>query len=174
MKSLLLSLLPLLAAGSPVLIDTIHNQAAPVVSSINGKEIPNSYMVIFKSHVTERAAQDHHLWVQDIHAITGSEKMELRKRSKLPFQDTVFEGLKHTYHIPGRLLGYSGHFDEDVIEQVRRHQDVSQSICSLRQLVIYHFKGCWASFQSLSKLIRVVAPFQVLYLWNQLLTCFPG
>jgi hypothetical protein len=26
------------------------------------------------------------------------------------------------------LLGYSGHFDEDVIEQVRRHPDVSQSI----------------------------------------------
>jgi len=125
MKSLFgLSLLPLLAAGSPVIVDTIHNEAAPVVSALNAKEIPNSYMVIFKKHVTEQAAQNHHLWVQDIHSNTVSEKMELRKRSRLPFQESIFEGLKHTYHIPGRLLGYSGHFNEDVIEQVRRHPDV--------------------------------------------------
>ncbi len=125
MRSLLLSLLPLLAAGSPVLVDTIHNDAAPIVSSVNGQDIPNSYMVIFKKHVTQRGAQDHHLWVQDIHANSVSEKLELRKRSLLPFQESIFEGLKHTYHIPGRLLGYSGHFDEDVIEKVRRHPDVS-------------------------------------------------
>ena len=64
---------------------------------------------------------------RDIHAFSVSEKLELRKRSLLPFQESVFEGLKHTYHIPGRLLGYSGHFDEDVIEKVRRHPDVSHS-----------------------------------------------
>jgi cerevisin len=125
MKNLLSLCLPLLAAGSPVIIDTIHKDAAPVVTSLNGKDIPNSYMVIFKKHVTERAAQDHHLWVQDLHSNTESVKMELRKRS-MSLQDTVFEGLKHTYHIPGSLLGYSGHFDEDVIDQVRRHPDVSR------------------------------------------------
>jgi cerevisin len=123
MKGLFAALLPLLAAGSPVLIDTIHNEAAPVISSVNGKEIPNSYMVIFKKHVSQQGARDHHLWVQDIHA--ASEKLELRKRSSFSFQDSVFEGLKHTYHIPGALMGYSGHFGEDVIEQVRRHPDVS-------------------------------------------------
>lgn len=133
MRNFLLSLLPLLAAGSPVLVDTIHNEAAPVISSINGQDIPNSYMVIFKKHVTERGAQDHHLWVQDIHANSVSDKLELRKRSLLPFQESVFEGLKHTYHIPGRLLGYSGHFDEDVIEKVRRHPDVSHAISTATQ-----------------------------------------
>ena len=129
MKTLLLSLLPLLAAGSPVLIDTIHHDAAPIVSSTNSKEIPDSYMVVFKKHVTERGAKNHHMWVQDIHTTSVSDKFELRKRSMSPFsfQESVFEGLKHTYHIPGGLMGYSGHFDEDVIEQVRRHPDVSQS-----------------------------------------------
>lgn len=37
----------------------------------------------------------------------------------------AYEGLKHTFEFGGSLLGYSGHFDEDVIEQVRRHPDVS-------------------------------------------------
>lgn len=31
--------------------------------------------------------------------------------------------MKHTYNIPG-LMGYSGHFDEDTVEQIRRHPDV--------------------------------------------------
>lgn len=33
--------------------------------------------------------------------------------------------MKHTYHIPGGLLGYSGHFDMEVIESVRRHPQVA-------------------------------------------------
>jgi len=32
--------------------------------------------------------------------------------------------LKHTYNIASEFLGYSGHFDEAVIEQLRRHPDV--------------------------------------------------
>jgi cerevisin len=130
MKGLLgLSLLPLLAAGSPVVIDTIHKDAAPVISSSNAKDIPNSYMVIFKKHVTERDASAHHTWVQDVHLSTEIRKQELRKRSLTSFDDdTIFEGLRHTYNIPGGLLGYAGHFDEDVIELVRRHPDVSSPI----------------------------------------------
>jgi cerevisin len=38
--------------------------------------------------------------------------------------DDIFHGLKHTYNIAGGLMGYSGHFDEDTIEQIRQHPDV--------------------------------------------------
>ena len=119
------SLLPLLAAASPVLIDTIHRESAPILSAENAKAIPDSYIVVFKDHVTQNNALSHHEWVQDLHLKTQESRLELRKRSQLPFLDTIFEGLKHTYHIPGSLLGYSGHFDEDTIEEVRRHPDVS-------------------------------------------------
>ncbi|KAK5046282.1 hypothetical protein LTR84_008425 [Exophiala bonariae] len=126
MKSFLgLSLLPLLAAGSPVIIDTIHKDAAPVISSSNAKEIPDSYMVIFKKHVSHAAAEAHHSWIQDLHLNTQTSKQELRKRSTIfSSDDDVFEGLRHTFNIPGGFLGYAGHFDQDVIEQVRRHPDV--------------------------------------------------
>jgi len=126
MKSFLgLSLLPLLAAGSPVIVETIHKDAAPVISSSNAKEIPDSYMVVFKQHVSHAAAVAHHSWIQDLHLTTQVNKKELRKRSFLSSEDdTIFEGLRHTYNIPGGLLGYAGHFDQDVIEQVRSHPDV--------------------------------------------------
>ena len=120
-----LPFLPLLACASPVLVETVHNNAAPILSSANAKDIPNSYMVVFKKHVAPGAAKDHHGWVQDMHLTTQTAKRDLRKRDSTLLQDTIFEGLKHTYHFPGSMMGYSGHFDDDVMEQVRRHPDVS-------------------------------------------------
>jgi cerevisin len=131
MKGLLLSALPLLAAGSPVLVDTIHNDVAPLTVSVGAEEVPDSYMVIFKKHVSEKAAAAHHLWVRDIHDdVTSNVRMELKKRSQTSMQDTIYNGLKHTYSMPG-LQGYSGHFHGDVIEQVRRHPDVSNPLLLL-------------------------------------------
>ena len=82
-------------------------------------------MVVFKKDVTHAKATAHHEWVQNLHLKAEDTRTELRKRSQIPLMPDVFAGLRHTYNIAGNLLGYSGHFDEDVIEQVRRHPDVS-------------------------------------------------
>lgn len=125
MKGLLsLSVLPLLAAASPLIVDSIHNDAAPILSATNAQEIPDSYIVVFKKHVTGDKATAHHSWVQDVHFQSQTVRTELRKRD-FPFEGTLFGGLKHTYNIAGGLLGYAGHFDDETIEQVRRHPDVS-------------------------------------------------
>ena len=123
--SLALSLLPLLASASPVLVDSIHNEAAPILSSTQSQDIPDSYIVVFKDGLSHSSASAHHEWVQDQHLQVETSKRDLLKRSQMPF--TTFGGLKHTYNVAGGLLGYSGHFDESVIEQVRRHPDVSKT-----------------------------------------------
>tara|TARA_R110002003_G_scaffold124_14_gene11308 strand:- start:3432 stop:3890 length:459 start_codon:yes stop_codon:yes gene_type:complete len=84
-------------------------------------------MVVFKKHVKDSHAKEHHSWVQSIHTKQESERMELRKRSQFPVTTEVFDGLKHTYNIIGGLVGYSGHFDDETIEAIRRHPDVSPS-----------------------------------------------
>jgi cerevisin len=123
-----LSLLPLLASSAPTFsTETIHEGAAPLLSSSNAVEVPDSYIIVFKKHVTEAAASDHHTWVQDIHLESENQRTELRKRSQFPITTDIFEGIKHTYNIAGDFLGYSGHFDDSVIERVRRHPDVSGS-----------------------------------------------
>jgi cerevisin len=139
-----LAALPALAAGSPLFVDSIHNEAAPILSSVNSKHVPDSYIVVFKDHVSKDAAEAHHLWVQGVHDDRTSERMELRKRSMIPEQESIFAGLRHTYHIPGKLLGYSGHFDEDVIERVRRHPDVSQTQPLLSQAASFPPPSIWA------------------------------
>lgn len=133
MRGFLLSALPVLAYASPLLIDTIHNDAAPILSSSNAEEIANSYMVIFKKHVSSNGAKAHHGWVQDVHLTSQNTRTELRKRG-LSFDDNMYDGLKHTYDIAGKFLGYSGHFDDEVVEQVRRHPDVSTSQAALISL----------------------------------------
>ena len=120
-------LLPLLVGASPAPgLRSLYNEVAPLLSSTSAKEIPNSYIVVFKKHVNQDDASDHHAWVQGLHQNSQNVNTELRKRSQFPFMDEVFEGLKHTYNVGGNLLGYSGHFDESVVDQIRRHPDVSR------------------------------------------------
>ncbi|KAJ5908473.1 Subtilisin-like serine protease [Penicillium taxi] len=119
MKGFIGLLLPLLAAASPMVVDSIHNGAAPIISSVNAKEIADSYIVVFKKHVDHSVAASHHSWVQDLHTQTH---MELKKRGL--FSENPFNGLKDTFNIGGSLMGYAGNFHLDVIEQVRRHPDV--------------------------------------------------
>ncbi|GBF60679.1 subtilisin-like protease [Trichophyton mentagrophytes] len=123
MKGLLsLSVLPVLAYASPMIVDSIHQNAAPILSSTNAKDIPDSYIVVFKKGVTSTSALAHQSWVQDIH--TSVESKRMKKRNQFTFKNEAFDGLKHTFDFAGGFLGYSGHFDEEVIEQVRRHPDV--------------------------------------------------
>jgi hypothetical protein len=123
-----------LATASPVLVNSIHNDAAPILSASNAKEIADNYMIKFKDHVTQNLAAQHHGWVQDLHEKTQVAKTELRKRSQTPMVDDIFSGLKHTYNIAGGLMGYAGHFDEETIEQIRRHPDVSSLAPNLGNL----------------------------------------
>jgi cerevisin len=130
-----LTLLPLLASASPVVnVGTIHNDAAPVLSSTTAEEVPNGYMVVFKKHVKHTDASEHHSWVQQIHSKGEQQRMELRKRSNLPITADIIDGLKHTYNIAGGIMGYSGSFDDETIEQIRRHPDVSLPSYSRVQL----------------------------------------
>lgn len=126
-----LSLLPLAVYAAPAFnTETIHGDAAPILTSSTSETIPDSYIVVFKKHITESSAVHHHKWVQDVHMNSENVRLELRKRSQFPLSSDIFAGIKHTYNVAGNFLGYSGHFDESVIEQVRRHPDVSNTSCN--------------------------------------------
>ena len=118
-----ISLASLAAAAPKVSFETIHGEAAPILSSSNAEVVPNSYIIKFKKHVSDNSAEAHQTWIQEIHTFRETERADLKKRGQMV--DDVFRGLKHTYKIGQGFLGYSGHFDEETIEQVRRHPDVS-------------------------------------------------
>lgn len=156
------TLLPLLASSAPTFsTETIHEGAAPLLSASNAEQIPDSYIVVFKQHVDEATAADHHTWVQDLHV----QRTELRKRSQFPFTSDIFDGIKHTYNIAGDFLGYSGHFDDSVIEAVRRHPDVSNtrspstcrfiSAACMRQAAMTKIAVIWRYGSFISMLLKL-------------------
>jgi cerevisin len=125
MRGLVALSLAAAATASPSFrVGTVHNEAAPILSSTNADVIPDSYIIKFKDHVTEDGASAHHSWIQTVHADREGERFELRKRGMIPMVDDIFRGVQHTYKVGSGFLGYSGHFDEETIEQVRRHPDV--------------------------------------------------
>lgn len=121
--------------ASPIFDTTVvDKQSAPLLSSTTSAEhaIPNNYIVVFKQHVDGSAATEHHSWVANIHS---AKVAELRKRSQIPILQSggvvddveALTGLKHTYNISDGLTGYSGAFDETVIDEIRKHPDVSHA-----------------------------------------------
>ncbi|KAM0549882.1 hypothetical protein ACHAPJ_009129 [Fusarium lateritium] len=123
MKSALTLSMAAVASAASFSVGTIHEKAAPILSSIDAETIPDSYIIKFKDHVDAASANDHHLWVQDTHQQGETDRLELRKRS-LPFSDKTFSGLKHSFDIGDAFKGYAGHFDESMIEKIRSHPDV--------------------------------------------------
>ena len=121
-----------LVAATPI-FERASQDVAPLISAkIAEHEIPDSYIVIFKDHVKETTATKHHSWVQELHTTS------LKKRSQIPllrsgseWLNDAADGLKHTYNVAGKLLGYAGTFDESVLQEIRRHPDVSTSILIL-------------------------------------------
>lgn len=114
-----------LVAASPIFEKRAAQDVAPLFSAkIAEHEIPNSYIVVFKDHVKETTAATHHDWVQELHT-------SIKKRSQIPlfsagseWLNDAADGLKHTYNIAGKLLGYAGTFDKSVVDEIRRHPDV--------------------------------------------------
>ncbi|KAL5611426.1 hypothetical protein BROUX41_000964 [Berkeleyomyces rouxiae] len=109
------------AAPSTFSSETVHGDAAPVLTSVNAEAIPNSYIVKFKKHVDDNDATSHHSWVQSLHEQGEEKRLELRRRD---LDAGILSGLKHTFNIGKDFRGYAGQFDDELIEQLRRHPDV--------------------------------------------------
>lgn len=80
-----------------------------------------------RKHVTSSSASDHQSWVQTIHTTAEDSRLtELRKRGQVTLgdDDVSYNGFKHAYKIGTDFLGYAGHFDDSVLDQIRSHPDV--------------------------------------------------
>ncbi|GAA5980137.1 hypothetical protein JCM10908_001547 [Rhodotorula pacifica] len=95
--------------------------------------IRDSYIVVLEDHLEPDHVAQHHAHVRSLHA---------RHHESSSLVDEVFEGIRHTFHVGGKrhhhlssrdatasatnspprrkqLKGYSGHFPEPVVDQIR-------------------------------------------------------
>ena len=107
-----LPLLILLAGTCPLLgLAAPHAAAAqPPSSAVKGK-----YLVALKPESSPARLRDHTSWAQSVHA------RNLRKRQSSGETEV---GVERTFSFDG-FRAYSGSFDEETIEDIKRSQDVS-------------------------------------------------
>lgn len=109
--TLLVGICPLLGLAVP------HaGVAQPRSSAIRGK-----YLVALKPESSPAQVREHASWVQGVHA------RNLRKRQS-PGETAA--GVERTFSFDG-FRGYSGSFDEETVEDIKRSKDVSLDILRL-------------------------------------------
>ncbi|RHZ57342.1 hypothetical protein Glove_390g53 [Diversispora epigaea] len=95
-----------------------EQQVAPLLSSDASEIVEDSYIVVFKDQLDNEKIKHHHNCVR---SLVDEENKKLAKRG---FLDKLISGLKHTYNFKN-LKGYSGRFSPDVLEKIRRSEEVA-------------------------------------------------
>jgi hypothetical protein len=83
---------------------------APVLASSTSQTIDEHYIVVLKPGLAAHHKQQHHQWVQ----LLQTEKNAGKK------------GFKHAFDVGnvGIVHGYSGHFDNAMLAEIRKHEHV--------------------------------------------------
>lgn len=100
-----------------------HHVAPMHTSEVASRNlIEDSYIVVFKDHVDEEMAANHHLWVDTVH----SDTLNILKRDNTQHALLSGEsGLSNLFNIGEKFKGYAGKFHKDTLEAIRRHPAVA-------------------------------------------------
>ncbi|KAI8137808.1 serine protease 1 [Fennellomyces sp. T-0311] len=90
---------------------------APLYTSSEAEAISDSYIVVLKNHLNAESKDSHTSWVRSL----SNEKDQGIFDAWL-HPDSI--GIRHVYDMPG-LSGYSGKFGKDVLDLIRRSEDVA-------------------------------------------------
>ncbi|CAO3694961.1 unnamed protein product [Rhizopus stolonifer] len=121
MKFTLLSA-ALLMAGYATAVPMVKSSSfsdgyvAPLYSPAESETVSGSYIVVLKDDLSTEQVQDHAEWISSMVAAHAYNTGD--------FLDSSFKaGIKHVYEIPN-LKGYAGHFDKNVLDAIRRSEEV--------------------------------------------------
>jgi hypothetical protein len=96
------------------------------IDAISHPATSNTYIVIFQDHVSPKSRDTHHRWLEATISTYNVRENNRQSAGQVPlgFNNLQASGLKHTYDINSQLFGYSGYFDDGIIEEIRRNPDV--------------------------------------------------
>jgi cerevisin len=113
-----------LANAKPLSYQDPDNNMAPLYISPEAEAIANSYIVVLKDHLSVSDIKEHASWINSIASVNN--KQNHHKISDWLSPHAASAGIEHVYDTPN-LKGYSGKFDDYVLEAIRQSDDVSTS-----------------------------------------------
>ncbi|KAI9271360.1 peptidase S8/S53 domain-containing protein [Sporodiniella umbellata] len=90
---------------------------APLYSPVEAETVSGSYLVVLKDDLNNHQVLDHAEWISSMVASRAYNTGEF-------LESSYKSGIKHVYEMPG-LRGYAGHFDKDVLDAIRRSDEVA-------------------------------------------------
>ena len=113
-----------LANAKPLSYQDANNNLAPLYLSPEAEVIAKSYIVVLKNHLSVDDIKEHAGWIK---SISSSSESSRQKLSDWLNPHAATAGIEHVYDTPN-LKGYSGKFDDNVLEAIRQSEDVSAVI----------------------------------------------
>nr|ADB92602.1 serine protease 1 [Actinomucor elegans] len=96
------------------------NTMAPLYISPEAEVIANSYIVILKDNLKSHEIKEHATWISSL----AQKSNENFRMSDWLNPHAATAGIEHVYDTPN-LKGYSGKFDDQVLEAIRQSDDVA-------------------------------------------------
>ncbi|KAG2235094.1 serine protease 1 [Thamnidium elegans] len=97
-----------------------QDNLAPLYISPETETIANSYIVVLKDHLSVHDIKEHAGWINSI----SSKRSNRYKTTDWLNPHTTTAGIEHVYDTPN-LKGYSGKFDEHILQAIRESDDVA-------------------------------------------------
>ncbi|KAI9276650.1 serine protease [Phascolomyces articulosus] len=94
-----------------------NGNLAPLFTSPEAEVVTDSYIVVLKNHLNNEKVDSHTSWVREMTAAKDEGIFDAWLHP-----DSI--GIRHVYNMPG-LSGYAGKFGKDVVELIRRSEDVA-------------------------------------------------
>lgn len=109
-----------LVNAKPLSYQDPNNNIAPLYISPEAEMIANSYIVILKDDLKSHEIKEHATWISSL----AQKSNDNFKMSDWLNPHASMAGIEHVYDTPN-LKGYSGKFDDQVLEAIRQSDDVS-------------------------------------------------
>ncbi|KAI9481646.1 MAG: serine protease 1 [Benjaminiella poitrasii] len=111
-----------LASAKPLSYQDPNNLVAPLYVSPEAEIIQDSYIVVLKNDLQSHEIKEHAEWISAL-AMTSA-RTETVDESDWLNPHITKAGIRHVYDTP-YLKGYSGRFDNQVLEAIRQSDDVA-------------------------------------------------
>ena len=90
---------------------------APLVVPTGTEAVKGSYIIVLKDKLTPVQIQNHNEWINSVTASASLKRGEFLTNGGK-------EGIQHSFNLPS-LKGYSGKFDKQVIDAIRKSSEVA-------------------------------------------------
>lgn len=94
-------------------VSFLFDDLAPLYSSVDAEEVPDSYIVVFKDSINVMESSKHTTWLTSL----IQTKADIKRNNK--------EKINHIFDVESQFRGYAGRFTQATVEKIRASKEIA-------------------------------------------------